>query len=66
MYAEGVAVPEIAKKVVLDKVHKKLFVDGEEFPWHITVGGPDIEQSGIETLGEVTLTFYADSIEIIA
>lgn len=56
--------PEIAKRVVLDLMQKKLFVDGEEFPWHIEAGGPMISAAPNE-ISRVSLTFFADAIEVI-
>ena len=37
--------PEMAKKVTIDRKHSKVYVDGVEFPWHIAEQGPDVESA---------------------
>lgn len=58
--------PELAENVTVDLARKKLFVNGAEFPWHISEEGPKL--GGIMAANEirsVTLTFYAKDIEVI-
>lgn len=57
--------PEIAKSVVLNLKQRKLFVDGEEFPWAISEEGPRLEWEGINSIGAVTLTILADAITVV-
>jgi hypothetical protein len=58
--------PEIAKLVTLDLKQRKLFVDGQEFPWWIDEKGPILNNLAAPgELRSVTLTFYADDVEVI-
>lgn len=58
--------PELAKKISVDLAHKKLFVDGEEFPWRISEEGPRLMAlTGPDALPSVTITFYAENVEVI-
>lgn len=58
--------PELAKKVTLDLARKKLFIDGEEFPWHISEEGPVLHDvMTANSLRSVSITFYAADVEVI-
>lgn len=58
--------PKLAEKVTLDLARKKLFIDGEEFPYHITEDGPQISDlMNHSALRSVTLTFYVKDIEVL-
>jgi hypothetical protein len=58
--------PELPKKVTIDLASKKLFVNGEEFPWHLTEEGPRLMAlTDPDALPSVTLTFYAEDVEVI-
>ena len=57
--------PEVAKKATLDLAQKKLFIDGEEFPWHISEEGPRLTPDTASFGHCITLTFYAHNIEVI-
>ncbi|WP_159840193.1 hypothetical protein [Nocardia sp. CY41] len=58
--------PELPKLVTLDLAKKKLFIDGVEFPWHISEEGPTLHtRTGQHDLRRVTLTFYAEDAEVI-
>ncbi|MGI5223047.1 hypothetical protein [Nocardia sp. CA-290969] len=56
--------PEVAKKATLDLAQKKLFVNGEEFPWRISEDGPQLDDL-VSPLRRITLTFYAHDVEVI-
>lgn len=56
--------PEVAKKATLDLARRKLFVDGEEFPWHISEDGPQLNDL-VSPPRSITLTFYAHDVEVI-
>lgn len=33
--------PELAKKITIDRKHHKVYIDGQEFPWYIAEYGPE-------------------------
>ncbi|MGW4718858.1 hypothetical protein [Nocardia sp. NPDC004260] len=58
--------PELPKLVTLDLAQKKLFIDGVEFPWHISAEGPRLNALMTpDDLRSVTLTFYTEDVEVI-
>ena len=57
--------PKPADLVSLDLKQRKLFIDGEEFPWSISVDGP-IFGPLTGSVREVTLTILAYDVEVIA
>ena len=58
--------PELAKKVTLDLARNRLFINGEEFPWHISEEGPVLNDvMARNALRSVSITFYAEDIEVI-
>lgn len=58
--------PDIASKVTLDLAQKKLFIDGTEFPYAISDDGVSLSDLGSsKSLQAVTLTFFADDVEVI-
>lgn len=59
------ATTKLAKSIVIDKRAGKVLIDGEEFGFHVR---PEVEVSASFRRGipsEVTLTVFADSVEII-
>lgn len=58
--------PELAEMVTLDLAQKKMFVNGEEFPWFISEQGPTFAGlANPDEIRSVTLTFYAKDVEVI-
>ncbi|QCG77593.1 hypothetical protein HOV42_gp10 [Gordonia phage Fairfaxidum] len=58
--------PEIAKKITIDRKLKKVFVDGVEFPWLIEQRGPDVEDiANPEAIPVVLIPVLADDVEVI-
>lgn len=58
--------PELPKLATVDLVRRKLFVDGVEFPWHISEDGARLDiPRRPDDLRRVTLTFYAERGELI-
>lgn len=58
--------PEAAKLVTLDLARKKLYVDGNEFPWCISEEGPQLGSvMAANEIRTVTLTFLTEDIEVI-
>lgn len=59
--------PDIAKHVTVDLAQRKLYVNGEEFPFHIAEGGIRVDGLAAEAggLATVTVTFFADDIEVV-
>ncbi|WP_029925440.1 hypothetical protein [Nocardia otitidiscaviarum] len=58
--------PDRAKLVTLDLARKKLFVDGAEFPWHISQEGPTFSPlADPHELRSVTLTFFTEDVRVI-
>lgn len=58
--------PNVAKHVTLDLAQKKLFVDGQEFPWLITEDGPHFDRMcQPRAMKTVTLTFYTEDVEVV-
>lgn len=57
---------ELAGKVVLDLQQKKLFINGDEFPWAISDEGVSVSGMGRrDELPAVSLTFFAEDIEVV-
>ncbi|QBG78401.1 hypothetical protein PBI_WALRUS_10 [Gordonia phage Walrus] len=58
--------PEIAKKITIDRKHCKVFVDGVEFPWLIEERGPEVENVGAkDDFPIVTIPVVAVDVEVI-
>ncbi|QFG08071.1 hypothetical protein SEA_PCORAL7_10 [Gordonia phage PCoral7] len=58
--------PEIAKKITIDRKLKKVFVDGVEFPWLIEQRGPEVENIATEDdVPIVLLPVLATDVEVI-
>ncbi|BAD54877.1 hypothetical protein [Nocardia farcinica] len=59
--------PDIAKHVTVDLAQRKLYVNGERFPFHIVEGGIRVDGLAAEAggLATVTVTFFADDIEVV-
>lgn len=58
--------PELAKKVTVDRARQKLFIDGVEFPYFITEEGVQVHDVATkDVIPTVTVTFFADDIEVI-
>ena len=58
--------PEIARKVVVDLAQKKLFINGDEFPWAISEGGVSLTALGSKNeLQGVSFTMFADDVEVL-
>ncbi|MBF6411217.1 hypothetical protein [Nocardia farcinica] len=59
--------PDIAKHVTVDLAQRKLYVNGERFPFHIAEGGIRVDGLAAEAggLATVTVTFFADDIEVV-
>lgn len=58
--------PTMPKKITVDRREKKLYIDGVEFPWFITEEGPSAAGlSGRHEIPRVTLTVFAEDIEVI-
>lgn len=57
--------PKSAQKFTVDLKQKKLFIDGEEFPWHTSIDGPTITKLGVDDIHEVTVTILACDVEVI-
>ncbi|MCQ4148580.1 hypothetical protein [Rhodococcus qingshengii] len=56
--------PKAAEKVTVDLKERTLFVDGVEFPWHISEEGP-IFGPLLGPVREVTITLLAHDVEVI-
>jgi hypothetical protein len=60
------SVPRLADKAVVDLRAKKLFIDGEEFPWFISQDGVDIEGLGDKkALPLLSLSILVRTVEVI-
>lgn len=58
--------PELAKKITIDRKTKKLYIDGVEFPWHITEDGPQVDGvCAVHEIPRVTITMHTRDLEII-
>lgn len=58
--------PKLAGKVTIDLQHKRLFIDGDEFPWHISEDGVDAQELGSRnTLPSIVIRVPAETIEVI-
>lgn len=59
--------PELAKHVTVDLAQKKLYVNGEEFPFYIAEGGIRVDGLAAEVggLATVTVTFFTEDIEVV-
>lgn len=58
--------PRLPRKAVVDLRAKKLFIDGEEFPWFITQDGIDVAGLGDKNaLPMLTLSILAETVEVI-
>lgn len=58
--------PEVAKKVVIDRKRKKLFIEGVEFSWTMDQSGPHVERlPDDDSIGLVTIPICADEVEVI-
>lgn len=59
--------PDIAKHVTVGLAQRKLYVNGERFPFHIAEGGIRVDGLAAEAggLATVTVTFFADDIEVV-
>lgn len=59
--------PDIAKHVTVDLAQRKLYINGERFPFHIAEGGIRVDGLAAEAggLATVTVTFFADDIEVV-
>lgn len=58
--------PALPKKITVDRKAKKLYIDGAEFPWHITADGPEVD--GVcsqHEIPRVTVTMHTEDLEII-
>jgi hypothetical protein len=59
-------VPRLPDKAVIDLRAKKLFIDGEEFPWYITQDGIDIDGLGDKNaLPMLSLSILVRTVEVI-
>ncbi|MFE3060664.1 hypothetical protein [Nocardia sp. NPDC059239] len=56
--------PELAKNVVIDYEHEKLFIDGHEFPWVISEDGPILNAEPDVGPVQVTVTLLAERAEV--
>ncbi len=58
--------PDFAKRVTLDLKQRKMFVDGDEFPWYISEEGPTFNAlADHREMRQVTVTFMTEDVEII-
>lgn len=58
--------PSLPKKAVVDLASKKLFIDGEEFPWFITEEGIDVSGLlGRNAIPALSFTIIAETVEVI-
>lgn len=58
--------PELAKKITIDRKRHKVYVDGVEFPWYIEEQGPRIDDPDTEHGAPVVhLPVIAGDLEII-
>lgn len=58
--------PEIPKKITIDRKQMKVFVDGVEFPWVITEEGPQVQDVASKTtIPTVALSIFAEDVEIV-
>ena len=58
--------PEFAKKITIDQGAKRLYVDGVEFPWHVSANG--VEVTGLASRTEIPmvhLAIIAETVEVI-
>lgn len=56
--------PKIADRIVVDYAHRRLFIEGQEFPWTIAEEGCRVSASD-ENIATVTVTLYARQVEAI-
>lgn len=58
--------PELAKKITIDRKHHKVYIDGTEFPYAIAERGPDIESADeAHAIPIVSLPILTADLEII-
>lgn len=58
--------PELAKKIAIDRKHHKVYIDGVEFPYLIAERGPDIESADeAHAIPIVSLPILTADLEII-
>lgn len=57
-------VPELARKITIDRTSSTVSVDGAEFPWHIGEQGPSVEGTGSEMV-VVHVPVLCSDLEII-
>lgn len=58
--------PDIAKKVTIDRQRHKVLIDGKEFPWLIAESGPEVEDiANRNAVPIVTIPIIAGDVEVI-
>ncbi|SNY84167.1 hypothetical protein SAMN04244553_3603 [Nocardia amikacinitolerans] len=58
--------PHLPDLVTLDLAQRKLFIDGTEFPWLISQGGPTFNAlADPRELRQVTVTFFTNDVKVI-
>lgn len=58
--------PDIAKHVTVDLAQRKLYINGDEFPFCIAEGGIHVDRlPDRRGPAKVTVTFFADDIEVV-
>lgn len=57
---------EFAKKITIDEQRKKLFINGVEFPWHVTEDGFYVTRLlANNEIPTVSFTVFAETVEVI-
>ena len=58
--------PEVPKKITIDRRNHKVIVDGVEFPWCIAKEGPEVDDiANRDALPVVTIPIIAADVEVI-
>lgn len=59
--------PRLPRKALVDLRSKKLFLDGEEFPWFISQDGIDVQDLGNKkkALPMITFSILVQTVEVI-
>jgi hypothetical protein len=57
--------PTLAKKITVDLHAKRLYVDGVEFPWHVSADDIEITGLGPDSMPTVRLSILAETVEVI-